>query len=76
MCSGDGRSDGVLGEINEGLERALRTRPLPVSVSARLSFLLRAKKGSTKRLAADLGVSQRTVQRWVNRPVSGGDSIS
>jgi hypothetical protein len=54
-----------LGEINDGLEQALRTRPLPGSVTARLGFLLRAEKGSTKRLAGVLGVSQRTVQRWV-----------
>lgn len=54
-----------MGEVDGGLERALRTRPLPVSVAARLSFLLRAEKGSTKRLAAVLEVSQRTVQRWV-----------
>ncbi|MFF7234344.1 helix-turn-helix domain-containing protein [Streptomyces sioyaensis] len=55
----------ALGEINDGLERALRTRPLPGSVTARLGFLLRAEKDSTKRLAGVLGVSQRTVQRWV-----------
>jgi hypothetical protein len=54
-----------LGELNDGLERALRTRPLPGSITARLGFLLRAEKGSTKRLAGVLGVSQRTVQRWV-----------
>lgn len=54
-----------MGEINDGLERALRTRPLPVSVGARLGFLLRAEKGSTKRLATVLGVAQRTVQQWV-----------
>lgn len=56
---------GALGEINDGLGRALRTRPLPGSISARLGFLLRVEKGSTKRLARVLGVSQRTVQRWV-----------
>ncbi|HEY5836957.1 telomere-protecting terminal protein Tpg [Streptomyces sp.] len=54
-----------MGEINDGLERALRTRPLPGSLAARLGFLLRLEKGSTKRLAGVLGVSQRTVQRWV-----------
>ena len=56
-----------MGEINDGLERALRTRPLPGSVTARLGFLLRAEKGSTRRLAVVLGVSQRTVQRWVTK---------
>jgi hypothetical protein len=53
---------GALGETNDGLERALRIRPLPSSVSARLGFLLRLEKGSTKGLA---GVSQRTVERWM-----------
>ena len=52
-------------EINDGLERALRTRPLPGSATARLGFQLRVEKGSTKRLAGVQGVSQRTVQRWV-----------
>ncbi|MDY0816774.1 telomere-protecting terminal protein Tpg [Kitasatospora purpeofusca] len=54
-----------MGEIDEGLERAERTRPIPQSVQARMRFLLKDAKGSTKQLAADLGVSQRTVQRWL-----------
>ncbi|MFJ8443981.1 telomere-protecting terminal protein Tpg [Kitasatospora griseola] len=52
-------------EIDEGLERAERTRPLPQSVPARMRFLLKGAKGSTRQLARDLGVSQRTVQRWL-----------
>ncbi|MFD8483621.1 telomere-protecting terminal protein Tpg [Kitasatospora sp. NPDC059673] len=52
-------------EIDEGLGRAERTRPLPQSVPARMRFLLKGAGGSTRRLAADLGVSQRTVQRWL-----------
>ncbi|MFJ9447004.1 telomere-protecting terminal protein Tpg [Kitasatospora sp. NPDC101235] len=51
-------------EIDEGLERAERTRPVPQSVRARMRFLLKGAKGSTKKLAQDLGVSQHTVQRW------------
>lgn len=54
-----------MGEIDEGLERAERTRPIPQSTAARMRFLLKGAKGSTKALAADLGVSQRTVQRWL-----------
>ncbi|MET9398805.1 helix-turn-helix transcriptional regulator [Kitasatospora sp. NPDC002965] len=54
-----------MGEIDEGLERAERTRPIPQSLSARMRFLLKGTKGSTKALAAELGVSQRTVQRWL-----------
>ncbi|MFE7529420.1 telomere-protecting terminal protein Tpg [Kitasatospora sp. NPDC057542] len=52
-------------ELDEGLERAERTRPIPQSVQARMRFLLKGAKGSTKKLAQDLGVSQRTVQRWL-----------
>ncbi|MFJ9448329.1 helix-turn-helix domain-containing protein [Kitasatospora sp. NPDC101235] len=52
-------------EIDEGLERAERTRPIPRSVRARMRFLLKGAKGSTRKLAQDLGVSQRTVQRWL-----------
>ncbi|MFF0052706.1 telomere-protecting terminal protein Tpg [Streptomyces sp. NPDC005498] len=55
----------TLGKIAEGLERLVRTRPAPTSTADRLKFLLKSQKGSTKRLAALLGVSQRTVQRWV-----------
>ncbi|MEU5347382.1 helix-turn-helix domain-containing protein [Streptomyces sp. NPDC020766] len=51
-------------EIVKGLERALLTRPVPTGDTA-VRFLLRAEKGSTKNVAALLGISQRTVQRWV-----------
>ncbi|MEU8927019.1 helix-turn-helix transcriptional regulator [Kitasatospora sp. NPDC048545] len=54
-----------MGEIDEGLERAERTRPIPQSLGARMRFLLKGAKGSTKQLAQELGVSQRTVQRWL-----------
>ncbi|MGW6396339.1 telomere-protecting terminal protein Tpg [Streptomyces sp. NPDC055103] len=54
-----------VGEIARGLERALRTRPVPSSTEARLRFLLAVNRGSTLRVAGVLGVSQRTVQRWV-----------
>ncbi|MFE9059512.1 telomere-protecting terminal protein Tpg [Streptomyces mutabilis] len=56
-----------VGKIEQGLERALRTRPVPSSTEARLRFLLAAHRGSTRRVAAVLGVSQRTVQRWVTK---------
>ncbi|MEU1510445.1 helix-turn-helix domain-containing protein [Kitasatospora sp. NPDC005748] len=59
-----------MGEIDEGLERAERTRPIPRSTAARTRFLLRGAKGSTKRLAQELGVSQRTVQRWLKLAVA------
>ncbi|WP_055603875.1 telomere-protecting terminal protein Tpg [Streptomyces aureus] len=56
-----------MGQIEQGLERALRTRPVPLGTEARLRFLLAAHRGSTLRVAAVLGVSQRTVQRWVTK---------
>ncbi len=54
-----------MGEIEQGLERAARTRPIPQSVPARLRHLLKGAGGSTRALAQELGVSQRTVQRWL-----------
>ncbi|MFH8663119.1 telomere-protecting terminal protein Tpg [Streptomyces afghaniensis] len=56
-----------MGQIERGLERALRTRPIPSSAEARLRFLLTMHRGSTRRVATVLGVSQRTVQRWVTK---------
>ncbi|MCC5037000.1 helix-turn-helix domain-containing protein [Streptomyces sp. WAC 00631] len=56
-----------MGQIEQRLERALRTRPVPSSTRARLRFLLMAHQGYTRRVAAVLGVSQRTVQRWVTQ---------
>ncbi|POX45073.1 helix-turn-helix domain-containing protein [Streptomyces sp. Ru72] len=56
-----------MGQIEQGLEQALRTRSVPLSTEARLRFLLATHKGSTRRVAAVLGVSQRTVQRWVTK---------
>ncbi|WP_030268266.1 telomere-protecting terminal protein Tpg [Streptomyces sp. NRRL B-24484] len=57
-----------MGEIDEGLERVLHTRPVPQSTAARVRFLVRAAKGSTRQVAQQLGVSQRTVQRWLKDP--------
>lgn len=39
-----------MGQIEQGLERALRTRPVPSSTAARLRFLLAAHRGSTRRV--------------------------
>ncbi|WP_407642939.1 telomere-protecting terminal protein Tpg [Actinacidiphila yanglinensis] len=41
------------------------TRPIPKSAGAQMRFLLRVEKGSTRALAARLGISQRTVERYV-----------
>lgn len=53
-----------MGEIVRGLECALLTRPVPTSEAA-VRFLLKTEKSSTKNVAVLLGISQRTVQRWV-----------
>ena len=56
-----------VGQIEQGLQRALRTRPVPSSTEARLRFLLATHRDSTRKVATVLGVSQRTVQRWVTK---------
>lgn len=56
-----------MGKIGDGLERATRqvlTRPLPKSTQARVRFLVKQHKG-TRAVAALLGVSQRSVERYV-----------
>ncbi|MEV5658272.1 HTH domain-containing protein [Streptomyces sp. NPDC052291] len=47
-------------------ERALFTRPAPKSARAQMKFLRTREKGSTKSLAARLGVSRKTVQRYLS----------
>ncbi|MEW1862279.1 MULTISPECIES: telomere-protecting terminal protein Tpg [unclassified Streptomyces] len=57
-----------MGVIQDSLDRAsaaTATRPLPKSAGARMRFLLRTEKGSTRAVAARLGISQRTVERYV-----------
>lgn len=57
-----------MGEIQDAIEAALQsaqTRPLPKSPAARMRILLRAERGSTQAVAARLGISQRTVQRYL-----------
>ncbi|MFG2409936.1 telomere-protecting terminal protein Tpg [Streptomyces brevispora] len=56
-----------MGEISEGLEQLLYTQPVPSTTANQLRALLRWERGSTRQVAALLGVSQRTVQRWVTR---------
>ncbi|MFF7234491.1 telomere-protecting terminal protein Tpg [Streptomyces sioyaensis] len=56
---------GIIGDALSQAARAAWTRPLPKSAGARLRFLLKREKGSTRSVAQRLGVSQRTVQRWV-----------
>lgn len=69
VCGRYGSSDSHRGQapgISDGIERALLTRPVPTGASA-LRFLTRSEKGSTRKVARLLGVSRRTVQRWVTK---------
>ncbi|MET9324487.1 XRE family transcriptional regulator [Streptomyces sp. NPDC003038] len=57
-----------MGIIGDSLERAAReadTRPIPRSAGARVRYLVRQHKGATRAVAGLLGVSQRTVERYV-----------
>ncbi|MFH8561428.1 hypothetical protein [Streptomyces sp. NPDC017988] len=47
-------------------ERALFTRLAPKSARAQMKFLRTREKGSTKSLAARLGISRKTVQRYLS----------
>jgi transcriptional regulator with XRE-family HTH domain len=57
-----------VGDIDDALHRATAntaTRPIPKSAGAQMRFLLKAEKGSTRALAARIGVTQRTVERYL-----------
>jgi transcriptional regulator with XRE-family HTH domain len=57
-----------VGEIEQAIEAALQAtanRPVPKSPAAQMRALHRAERGSTKQTAARLGVSPRTVQRYL-----------
>jgi transcriptional regulator with XRE-family HTH domain len=56
---------GAIDDSLEQAERAVTTRPIPKSAGAQMRFLVRAEKGSTRVVAARLGVSQRTVERYL-----------
>ncbi|MFC4494799.1 telomere-protecting terminal protein Tpg [Streptomyces ovatisporus] len=58
-----------MGVISDSLDQAtenVSTRPLPKSAGARMRFLVQRARGSTRAVAQALGVSQRTVERYVN----------
>ncbi|MET9801938.1 helix-turn-helix transcriptional regulator [Streptomyces sp. NPDC006368] len=57
-----------MGILGESLDRAAEhtfTRPIPKSAGAQVRFLVKSEKGSTRAVARRLGVSQRTVERYV-----------
>ncbi len=56
-----------MGIIDDGLNRAVQqafTRPIPKSAGAQMRYLVRQLKG-TRAVAGALGISQRTVERYV-----------
>jgi hypothetical protein len=56
-----------MGIVADGLDRALErafTRPIPKSAGAQMRYLVRQLKG-TRPAAELLGISQRTVERYV-----------
>ncbi|GAA2288736.1 hypothetical protein GCM10010145_68700 [Streptomyces ruber] len=56
-----------MGIVGDGLERAVQqafTRPIPKSAGAQMRYLVK-QLGSTRTVADALGVSQRTVERYV-----------
>ncbi|MEV1047499.1 XRE family transcriptional regulator [Streptomyces sp. NPDC049916] len=57
-----------MGIFEDSLDRAsanTATRPLPKSAGAQVRFLVKQLKGSTRETARVLGVSQRTVERYL-----------
>ncbi|QNP67956.1 telomere-protecting terminal protein Tpg [Streptomyces genisteinicus] len=57
-----------MGIIGDSLDRAVQavfTRPIPKSAGAQMRALVKAEKGSTRAVAVRLGVSQRTVERYL-----------
>ncbi|MGW2922838.1 telomere-protecting terminal protein Tpg [Streptomyces angustmyceticus] len=55
---------GILGDSLEKAAAANTTRPIPKSAGAQMRFLVKQHKG-TKAVAQLLGISQRTVERYV-----------
>ncbi|WP_103529730.1 DNA-binding protein [Streptomyces sp. SM12] len=57
-----------MGEIQDAVARALaavHTRPVPQSAQARMRALHKAERGSSRAVAARLGTTPRTVQRYL-----------
>ncbi|CAL9279343.1 hypothetical protein SUDANB51_08030 [Streptomyces sp. enrichment culture] len=58
--------------IGEELDKAVQgafTRPIPKSAGAQMRYLVRQHQGSTRRVAELLGISQRTVERYVKNQI-------
>ncbi|MEU0969240.1 XRE family transcriptional regulator [Streptomyces sp. NPDC005917] len=58
--------------VAEQLDKAVQgafTRPLPKSAGAQMRYLVRRHQHSTRRVAELLGISQRTVERYVTNQI-------
>ncbi|MFI9650518.1 telomere-protecting terminal protein Tpg [Streptomyces sp. NPDC052040] len=58
--------------VGEGLDKAVQgafTRPIPKSAGAQMRYLVRQHRRSTRRVAELLGISQRTVERYVKNQI-------
>lgn len=56
---------GIIGDSLDKAEVNTTTRPQPKSAGAQMRFLVRQAKGSTRVVAQQLGVTQRTVERYL-----------
>ncbi|MFE2246666.1 telomere-protecting terminal protein Tpg [Streptomyces lavendulae] len=56
---------GIVGDSLERAAQAHSTRPIPKNAGTQMRYLVKQHKGSTKAVAALLGISQRTVERYV-----------
>jgi transcriptional regulator with XRE-family HTH domain len=56
---------GILADSLDNAATKTFTRPIPKSAPAQMRFLVKQHKGSTKAVAQLLGVSQRTVERYL-----------
>jgi transcriptional regulator with XRE-family HTH domain len=58
--------------VAEELDKAVQgafTRPVPKSAGAQMRYLVRQHRRSTRRVAELLGISRRTVERYVNNQI-------
>ncbi|MEV8628575.1 XRE family transcriptional regulator [Streptomyces sp. NPDC051079] len=58
----------IRAELDKALQRAF-TRKIPQSAGAKMRFLVKQHKGSTHQVARLLGVTQRTVERYVKNQI-------
>lgn len=56
---------GIIGDSLDKAEAQTFTRPPPKSAQAQMKFLVKHEKGSTRAVAERLGISQRTVERYL-----------